>query len=107
MTNFFDALDLLDPVTPQKLEYRLYYDKDNKPLFYTMDDEDGDYILVSKEEFAECRYDVVVKDNKIHKVSGISIGKLVPSTIGYGTLRKDISIVGTEQYWGLKTYEND
>ena len=107
MSNFSEALSLVKEPVKQKIEFRLYYDADNKPLYYSMEDSEGDYIEITKEEFAECRYDIVIKDGKIKKVSGAPVGKLVPSTVGYGTLQNDVSIVGTEQYWSTKTYEND
>lgn len=110
MTNFFDALKLVEKQEKPKLEFRLYYDPESsKPIFYTMDNEEGKYILVTKEEFAEARMDVVVKDGKIEKVSGISVGKLVPSPkgFGFGTLEDDVSIVGKEKYWLMKTYDAD
>jgi len=107
MSNFFDALKLVKEVKPVKIEYRLYYDGEGLPLFYTMQEEKGDYITVTKEEFAECRYDVIIVDGKLTKVNGLSIGKLVPSANGFGTLKNDVSIVSNEQKWRLKTYEND
>jgi len=107
--NFFKALEMLDEQPPQKIEFRLYYlPLTGEIVTYTMENLDGIYILITADEFAEMRPDVIVKDGKIHKVSGISIGKLVPappSTTGYGTLQRDISIVGCEQYWEMKTYE--
>lgn len=107
MTNFFDALDILeDQEARQVIFFRLYYDPKTKAaLFYSMEDKPGDYITISADEFAEMRYDVVVKDGKIQRVRDVSIGKLVPSDIGHGTSQNDISIVGTEQYWEMKTYE--
>lgn len=104
--NLLDALKLLEPQTIKKFEFRLYYNKETgEPLFYTMDEETGDYIIVTKEQFAECRYDIRIKNNKIEKVQFNAIGKLVPNTKGYGTLRQDVSIVGNEVYWSLKTYD--
>jgi len=107
MTNFFDALDILnDQEARHEIFFRLYYDPETKePLFYSMEDKPGEYITITAEEFAEMRYDVVVKDGKIRRVRATSIGKLVPSDIGHGTLQNDISIVGDEQYWEMKTYE--
>jgi len=106
MTNFFESLELLEEQPKQKIEFRLYYDpKTNEPLFYTMEDEPGDYISITPEEFSEMRLDVFVKDGKIEKKRAISIGKLVPSDEGYRTTKNDISIIGNEQYWDLKTYE--
>jgi len=107
MTNFFDALDILeDQEARQVIFFRLYYDPETKAaLFYSMEDKPGDYITITKDEFAEMRYDVVVKDGKIERVRAVSIGKLVPSDSGHGTLKADISIVGDEQNWNMKTYE--
>ena len=105
MTNFFDALKLVKEPVQKKLEYRLYYGPDGTPLFYTMADEPGDYITVTKAEFAECRYDVVIKNKKMHKIQGAAIGKLAPSETGYGTALTDMSLVGDEKYWSVKTYE--
>jgi len=106
MTNFFKALDLVDEVSPKKIEYRLYYDpKTNLPIAYSMEDLPGDYITITKDEYAAGRFDIIVKDGKIKKIKNIPIGKLVPSTSGYGTLKNDISIVGNEAFWKVKTYE--
>ena len=106
MTNFWKALELVDNTPPVKQEYRLYYEPETgEPRFYTMDEEEGEYIVVTKEQFAAARYDVYVKDGEIKRKRANSIGKLVPTKEGYGTLKKDISIVGDEQYWSVKTYE--
>lgn len=106
MSNFWKALDLVEVSERPKMEYRLYYDKaTGEPLFYTMQKEEGDYILVSKEEFAQNRYDIIVKDGKITKPNNISIGKLAPANEGFGTIKRDVSIVGNEIFWKVKTYE--
>lgn len=106
MSNFWKALEQLEEPKKVKYEYRLYYDKETgDPLFYSMEDLEGDYIVIDKDQFAECRYDVRVKDGKIERIKGVSIGKLVPSTEGYGTRADDVSLVGDEQCWSLKTYE--
>jgi len=108
MTNFFDALDILeDQDARHEIFFRLYYDPETKaPLFYSMEDKPGDYITITALQFAELRYDILVKDGKIETVRAVSIGKLVPSLIArYGTLKADVSIVGDEQYWNMKTYE--
>lgn len=106
MENFLEALKLVKPIEARKFEYRLYYDKaTGEPIFYTMEDEDGDYIVITKEQYAEGRYDVIVKDGKITRPKNSAIGKLVPSEEGFGTLKKDISIVSDEVYWSMKTYD--
>ena len=106
--NFLEALKLLEPQKPAVFDFRLYYNKETgEPLFYTMENLDGDYITITREQFAECRYDIKVKDGKIERIRFIAIGKLVPADSGYGTLQTDVSIVGDEIHWEMKTYECD
>ena len=101
------ALKLVKQPEPALAEFRLYYNKaTGEPLFYTMENEEGDYIRVTKEQFAECRYDIIVKDGKITRPKHIAIGKLVPSDTGFGTLKRDMSIVADEVYWSMKTYDD-
>jgi len=107
MTNFYDALDILDDQFEKpKVFFRLYYDiETGGPLFYSMEDKPGDYITITAKEFAELRLDITVKDGKINRLRSTSIGKLVPAHFGHGTTKDDITIVGDEQYWEMKTYE--
>ena len=106
MSNFKEALKLLKPVVKTPTDFMLYYDKaTGEPLFYTMEKEEGNFIRISKEEFAECRYDIIVKDGKITRLKNVATGKLVPSEEGYGTTRNDVSLIGNEKFWRMKTYE--
>lgn len=52
-------------------KYRLYYNSDGTPRYYTMEDLSGDYIFVDLETFACGRYDVIVKDKKLYRLSDI------------------------------------
>ena len=94
-------------------EYRLYYNKETyEPLFYTMDDKSqGDYIVVSKEQYTEGRYDVRIRNGTIEKLVDAEIWtKLVPNQDGLTTTRADnIMIVDQEgpTKWKLKTYYQD
>lgn len=49
--------------------YRLYYNQDGTPRFYSMEDVAGDYILVDRPTFESGRYDITVKDGKIQNLS--------------------------------------
>lgn len=76
------------------IERRLYYDEKGHVITYTCEDLPGNFIIVTPEQFAEARPDVIVRDGKIiytHKISHVS--KLVRSTTGTATSSWDINIL--------------
>ena len=93
-------------------EYRLYYNIDTgKPLAYTTEvlDEEN-YLVISKQEYAESRYDILVIDRELRTLNSIQQWtKLVPSNEGISTREDNVMIVddnGTAK-WKLKTYYCD
>jgi hypothetical protein len=92
------------------IEYRLYYNKETgKPLFYSMDaqTEGEDYINISKEQYDEGRYDLVVRNGTIENlIDAVSWSKLVPSDSGISCRADNVMIVDAEgdKKWALKTY---
>ena len=108
MTNFFEAAARHKPIKRKPQERRLYYNDMGQPIAYTNDELEGNYIIVDKQTFAECRKDVIIKDGKIHKLHSISnIYKLVPADKGTECDAEDITVIGTGQHWTLKKYETD
>ena len=108
MTNFWDALELVEESDIQAIEYRLYYDELGEPLYYTTEKQDGDYIVVSEEIYNEARYDIAIIHGEISTTrKKYATQKLVPVNSNKGTecLIDDISIVGKGQHWTLKRYE--
>lgn len=95
------------------IEYRLYYNKETcEPLFYTMDDKSqGDYIVVSKEQYTNGRYDVRIRNGTIERLVDAEIWtKIVPDQDGSTATRADnVMIVDQEgpTKWKLKTYYQD
>ena len=95
------------------IEYRLYYNKETcEPLFYTMEDKSqGDYIVVSKEQYTEGRHDVRIRNGMIEKLVDAEIWtKLVPDQDGETYTRADnVMIVDKEgtNRWKIKTYYQD
>jgi len=56
---------LHDIPLPGPIFYRLYYDGNGQPTFYAMEDLPGNYIEITKEQFAQSLRNIHVKDNKI------------------------------------------
>ena len=101
MTNFWQALDQVQPVAhPVELEYRLYYNDLGEPLFYSMDNQPGNYIIVDKETYDTGRYDVRIVDGRLIHPLQYTYQKLVP--VAQGT---DVAIITPDQKWKLKRYE--
>ena len=93
------------------VEYRLYYDDQGIPLYYSCEQLPGNYLVVSAEVYAQGRYDCKIVNGTIKYPTQIKSAKLVPSTKGTACYVKDVSIISPTdtdaQYWKLKTYEKD
>jgi len=108
MTAFWDVIKNRQPVKPRVFldEYRLYYNEDGIPCDYSRQEQEGNYIVVSKQVFDEKRFDVYVKDGKLINPNKITqYRKLVPSDKGTETLVDDITIIGQGQKWKVKYYD--
>jgi len=106
---FFEALKGLEPQKTVHPEYRLYYDKNSgEPLFYSMENEPGTYIVVDQQTYSIGNYHCVVKDGKIINLNTVgAYRKLIPSDTGTTTHPDNIMIIAkTGTHWKTKTYEN-
>jgi len=77
------------------VECRLYYNKETgEPIEYSNENLSGNYIIVTKEQYAAGRHDVIVKDNAIVPIEDITyIRKLVPSSSGTACHESNVLIV--------------
>ena len=82
--------------------YRLYYNPDGTPRFYTMEDLPGDYIPVDHPTFEGGRYDIVVRGGKIHRLGDTGVSRYVqvarPTTASVATDPDDITLVTTQDH---------
>lgn len=60
--------------------YRLYYNSDGTPRFYSMEEHDCAFIEVDLSTFETGRYDIIVVNGKIKSLTENTISKLVIST---------------------------
>lgn len=56
-------------------KFRLYYNDDGTPKFYSMEELDGNYIEIDQSVFEASRYDIVVINGKIKSLSENVISK--------------------------------
>ena len=110
MTKDVDFFTLLNNAKLQNKtvdrECRLYYNKETgKPIEYSMETLEGNYITVTKEQYAQGRHDVIVRNNQIVPIKEIKyIQKLVPSQTGMPCTPSNILIVDktSNSKWCIK-----
>ena len=94
---------------PVDFSYRLYYNKEtNKPIAYSMEELEGDFVEVSKEQYHQGRYDVVVKNNTLVSITNMQyVRKLVPNAEGVACHKTNVLIVDktSSARWKIKTKE--
>ena len=105
-----EVVRLLPPQPDAEIFYRLYYDLEGHPLFYSMEDLPGNYIEIDQATYSQASGNVRVVDGRLQKLySTKSVGKLRPSTEGTPCDPRDVCVVvGTDQSHVLwkKTYES-
>lgn len=84
----------LSPQPEPTYTYRLYYDEQGLPLFYSMENLPGKYIEIDQAAFVNSPTNVRVVDKKLLYLKSNTVLKLHPSR-GYGTpcYPTDVSIV--------------
>ena len=107
MHNFFKALKNI-PIqrSREPLEYRLYYDtKSGDALYYSMEKNEGSFIVIDEETFVRSKMDIQVIDKKLHTKIHSIVYKLVPTNDGTPCYKDDISIIddSSDVFWGDKT----
>jgi hypothetical protein len=99
---------LRDMPVPKPLSYRLYYNEQGEPIFYTMDDEPGTYIDIDAETFARSATNVVVQDGRLFEIVSTTTVKLEPADTGTPCHPDNVCIVVPEtqehQRWSKKRH---
>lgn len=76
-----------------EIEYRLYYDENGFPLFYSTEDLPGMYITIDKETYLNNPKYIRVVDGKIIEAQFHWTKKLIPSTQGTSCDPMDVCVV--------------
>ena len=91
------------------IEYRLYYDENGFPLFFSMEDLPGNYIVVDKEMYLGGPRNIRVVDGKLKIYQTMFGKKLVPASLGQPCDTRDICVIVSEDQphvkWNLKHQE--
>jgi hypothetical protein len=107
--DFWSALHNMP--TPDPVFYRLYYNDQGVPLFYSMLDEPGTYIEIDQETFARSATNVRVRDNKLIELAWSTTFKLVPGNSGSPCHPDNVAVIVAEDQphtkWSKQTYESN
>ena len=108
MSNFWQALEQVNQQNQlakkdlKKIEYRLYYNEETgEPLFYSMSEEDGCFIVIDHKTYSFSRYDIKVKNGEIIDIPANEVRKYKPSNAGTACHATNIMIIDPESsfYW--------
>lgn len=95
--NFWQIFANLEPWTPPVVFWRLYYDDQGAPLFYTQEDRTGNYIDITPEQYQRASMRVRVQDGRLIELNTTSTKKKVPADTGTPCCPTDVSIVVSPQ----------
>ena len=102
---------LHDVPAVEQPRYRLYYNDQGEPLFYSQDDLPGNYIDIDAKTFSQSPSHVRVINEKLINLSVRRVfKKIVPSNHGVSCDSRDVCIISENQpntKWNIKTYETD
>jgi len=90
-----DFFAIWNSVTPGQLtiEYRLYYDENGYPLFYTSEELPGNYIVVDADMVARSPANIRIHDGKVISYQVVYGKKLKPSKTGQACDPRDVCVI--------------
>jgi hypothetical protein len=95
---------------PQPIFYRLYYDDQGNPMFYSTEDLPGNYITVDQETYNRSPSNVRVIQGQLVKNTLNHTTKLIPAVHGTPCSAHDVCVIaetGSVQHWSKRTYEKN
>ena len=95
---------------PHKVFYRLYHDDAGHLLFYSMQDEPGDWVEIDQDLYSRSPHRVRVIAGQVHELEWRQSVKLRPGQIGTPCHPEDVTIVYDHpdaRYWAITAHEQD
>ena len=91
------------------VEYRAYYDLSGKVISYTCDDLPGNYIIITREQYAEAKPDAIVDNGKIMNQNASTLSVMAKKAGGQPCSKYDVNILiegpsSMVSFWAVKKY---
>jgi len=97
------------PVPPPVPEYRLYYDENGFPLFYSTENLPGMYIVIDQATYLHNSKHIRIVDGKLIEMQICSTKKIIPSAQGHRCDPWDVCVIVDQDQphvnWKLKYEE--
>jgi len=90
---FFQNYQWPEPAT---VTFRLYYDSKGRPLYYSCEANEGDWIAVTAEQYAKASFAVKVVDGQLVELVKSVKPKLKPTGTGTACAANDVTVVVTD-----------
>jgi hypothetical protein len=103
------ALQQWQPAAAPTPIFRLYHDSQGRPLRYSMQDEPGEYIEITCEQYHRASSKARVRQGRLEIPTAPPVSKLRPHSAGILCHAQDITVVikhGTGQHWRLNHEED-
>lgn len=109
--NFWAVFNNLTPFEPMVVFWRLYHDDRGRPLFYSQEDLEGNYIDVTPEQYQRANMRVKVRDGQLIELNTNPVTKLVPNGQGTACHPCDVTVVVAESQphtrWSQRVFESN
>lgn len=91
------------------LEYRLYYDSLGRVITYTTESLPGNYLIISREQYAEANPNIMIVNNQIANKSTRLVSKVTKNLEhGIETSKYDVNVIVKDDphsvYWATEIY---
>lgn len=106
-----EELIKLMSIPPPVIEFRAYYNVDGSIITYTTENLPGDYVVITREQYAEARPDAKIIGGKLVQTSRLThVAKLTKNkTGGTKTSKYDISVIQEDDndsvYYSIAAYD--
>jgi hypothetical protein len=105
-----DLFNSIENIMPIQIEYRAYYNKNGSIITYTTESIEGQYIVITAEQYTEARPDArVINDQFVYTHRRSHVFKLVKNKLdGTKTNKYDISVIQDDNdstYYITHAYE--
>lgn len=85
-----------------EIEYRLYYDAQGWPLFFSTEQVEGNYVVIDRQTYLDSPKHIRIVEGKIKRIKVLYGKKLVPAEQGQSCDPADVCVIVSDQLFSKK-----